>query len=83
MDLQAKPSEGSVLDLLSASLGDVPRVLLRDTALGETPSPLIQPNSPEMPAASNPGRLQVHGEIARGGTPVPCVGTARKAALLP
>jgi eukaryotic-like serine/threonine-protein kinase len=43
-------------------------VLLGDSELGERPGPLVQPGSPEMPAADDwPGRLQLLGEIARGG----------------
>jgi hypothetical protein len=43
-------------------------VLLRDSEIGDGPGPLVQPGSPEMPAAGDrPGRLQLLGEIARGG----------------
>ena len=65
---EAFPSSpsGGLLDTIAASLGGpVPRVLLRDTNPGEDPSPLVRPTSREMPAA--PGRLQLFGEIARGG----------------
>ena len=34
---------GSVLETISATVGRVPRVLLRDTAVGETPSPIVRP----------------------------------------
>ncbi len=62
----ASASSGGLLDTIAATLGgSVPRVLLRDTGAGEVPSPLVRPASPEMPAA--PGRLQLFGEIARGG----------------
>ena len=59
----------SVLASLAATVGSVPRVLLRDdTATGEPPSPLIQPSSPEMPdLPDRSARLQLFGEIARGG----------------
>ena len=58
----------SVLDTLAATLGPVPRVLLRDTEPATGPGPLVQPGSPEMPDAGRPpGRLQLLGEIARGG----------------
>src|SRR4051794_40143616 len=40
---------GRVLDSLAATVGPVPRVLLRDTATGEAPSPVVQPSSPEVP----------------------------------
>ena len=40
----------SVLASLAATVGSVPRVVLRDdTATGEPPSPMLQPSSPEMP----------------------------------
>ena len=53
---------------LSGSLPTVPRVILRDTELLADDDPLVQPNSPEMPAlADRPARLQLFGEIARGG----------------
>ena len=57
----------SVLSALANSLGDVPRVLLRDTEpVGLTP--LVHPSSPEMPddAPARP-RYQFLGEVARGG----------------
>jgi serine/threonine protein kinase len=54
-----------VLNTLAGSIGSVPRVLLRDTAPGEEPSPLVKPSSDEMP--EGPVRLQLFGEIARGG----------------
>ncbi len=59
----------SVLVSLAATVGSVPRVLLRDdTATGEPPSPLVQPGSPEMPdLPDRSARLQLFGEIARGG----------------
>ena len=57
---------GSVLESIAAMMGSVPRVLLRDTAPGEEPSPVIRPSSPEMPEGRSL-RLQFFGEIARGG----------------
>ena len=33
----------SVLETIGATIGGVPRVLLRDTAVGEEPSPIIRP----------------------------------------
>ena len=56
----------TVLAKLSASIGQVPRILLHDTTQGETPSPMVQPSSSEMPDARL-DRLQLFGEIARGG----------------
>ena len=55
-----------MLDSLAATVGPVPRLLLRDTAAEEEgPSPMIRPSSPEM--HGGPGRVQLFGEIARGG----------------
>jgi eukaryotic-like serine/threonine-protein kinase len=59
-----------VWDSIATSLGGLPRVLLRDTdADGEAPSePPSRPGSAEMPAPGRgPDRLQLLGEIARGG----------------
>jgi serine/threonine-protein kinase len=48
--------------------GEVPRVLLRDSDVGNGPGPVVQPGSPEMPAIGvRSERLQLLGEIARGG----------------
>jgi predicted Ser/Thr protein kinase len=55
------PAAGSVV----RALGAVP-VQLREPAT-EPPGPIERPGSPEMPAADPSRRLQVHGEIARGG----------------
>ncbi|MFI5454218.1 MAG: protein kinase [Isosphaerales bacterium] len=53
---------------LDRTLGGLPRVLLRDSELSEGPGLLVQPGSPEMPAIGDrSGRLQLLGEIARGG----------------
>lgn len=56
---------GGVLDSLASTIGAVPRVLLRDTAPWETPSPQVKPTSTEQPDGA--GRLLLFGEIARGG----------------
>jgi tetratricopeptide (TPR) repeat protein len=53
----------NVLDTIGATAGGVPRVLLRDTAVGETPSPIIRPSSGDDPTI----RYRIDGEIARGG----------------
>ena len=42
LDQPARP--GSVLETIGATIGAVPRVLLRDTAVGEEPSPIIRPD---------------------------------------
>src|SRR5271165_5415526 len=60
------PTTAGMLAALTATCGSgsVPQTLLRDT----DPGPLVLPGSPEMPAAGDrPGRLQLLGEIARGG----------------
>ena len=52
----------------AATLGSIPRVLLPDTEEGHDGSPLVQPSSSEIPAARRPpARVQLLGEIARGG----------------
>jgi tetratricopeptide (TPR) repeat protein len=53
----------SVLDTIGATIGGVPRVLLRDTAVGETPSPMIRPSNGDDSSI----RYRIDGEIARGG----------------
>ncbi len=53
----------SVLDTIGATIGAVPRVLLRDTSVGETPSPIIRPSNGDDPSI----RYRIDGEIARGG----------------
>ncbi len=59
---------GQVLESLARSMGTIPRVLLPDTAAGETELAITQPSSDEMPApAERGGRYQLFGEIARGG----------------
>jgi serine/threonine-protein kinase len=59
-------SAGSgVLDTIAQSIGRVPRVLLRDTAPGETPGPVIRP--PGALADDRSTRYRIDGEIARGG----------------
>ncbi len=58
----------SILDSIAATLGPVPRVLLRDTTVGRTRPRRSSSASTEMPAAAGGGgRLQLLGEIARGG----------------
>ncbi len=55
-----------VLDSIAASIGAVPRVLLRDTAPGEEPSPIVRPQGGAA-AADFSIRYRIDGEIARGG----------------
>jgi eukaryotic-like serine/threonine-protein kinase len=57
----------SVLEALTATVGPVPRVLLRETDPGTEPA-VARPSSPEMPAPEDrSARLRLLGEIARGG----------------
>ena len=59
----------SVLAPIAAAVGPVPRVLLRDTDTGpETPVVRVGGDTPPRhPDPSGSGRLQILGEIARGG----------------
>jgi serine/threonine protein kinase len=60
-------SRAGALGTLAESLGDVPRVLLRDHER-EGDTPVSRPASPELPARDSvSGRYQLLGEIARGG----------------
>ena len=57
-----------VLETLTATSGPMPRVLLPDTGGGDDDAPLVRPASEEMPPpADRPARVQLLGEIARGG----------------
>jgi serine/threonine-protein kinase len=64
----APPRAGSVLEALAASLPEVPHVHLREPAT-EGVTPVNLPDFPAMPVATAapPARLQLVGEIARGG----------------
>jgi eukaryotic-like serine/threonine-protein kinase len=56
------------LTTLDKAIGGLPLVLLHDSDLPDGTGPLVQPASPEMPAPCHrSGRLQLLGEIARGG----------------
>jgi Flp pilus assembly protein TadD len=58
----------NALATLDKSLGGLPMMLLRDSAMEAGAGPLVQPGSTEMPPVKNrTGRLQLLGEIARGG----------------
>ena len=59
------PAARGVLDTIAATIGPVPRVLLRDTEAEPERPRVSRPASPEVPDA--PGRYQFLGEIARGG----------------
>ena len=53
-----------ILDTIALSIGPVPRVLLRDTAPGEAPGPIVRANGNGADASI---RYRIDGEIARGG----------------
>jgi eukaryotic-like serine/threonine-protein kinase len=61
--LNGPPGPGSVLETISATIGHVPRVMLRDTAFGEEPSPIVRPLHETDPTL----RYRIDGEITRGG----------------
>ncbi len=58
-----------VLDAIAATIGPVPRVLLRDTAPGEEPGPIVRPQGGD---GDRSIRYRIDGEIAarrHGGRP--------------
>src|SRR6516162_1843854 len=59
-----EPAGPGALDSIAQSIGPVPRVLLRDTAPGETPGPIVRPDATD---ADPSIRYRIDGEIARGG----------------
>ena len=59
-----EPAGPGVLETIAQSIGTVPRVLLRDTAPGETPGPVVRPDATD---ADPSIRYRIDGEIARGG----------------
>src|SRR5690242_14734161 len=64
------PAEGnpSTLARLAKTLADVPRVHLRDDEPFSDSGPVVRPSSAEMPGPSDRlARLQLLGEVARGG----------------
>ena len=62
------PASSSVLAAFGEAFGKIPTVLLRDTDSTSEPGPVIRPSSTEIPdAADRSARLQLFGEIARGG----------------
>ena len=60
-----EPTAAGVMETLAASIGPVPRVLLRDTAPGEPPGPILRPQADDDHDRSI--RYRIDGEIARGG----------------
>ena len=62
------PASSSVLASFGEAFGNIPQVLLRDADSITDPGPVIRPSSPEIPDPSErSARLQLFGEIARGG----------------
>ena len=57
-------SPGSVLDSIAATFGSVPRVLLCDTSVGETPSPIVRPGLSR-------ARMNIHRSARRSRRVVP------------
>ena len=64
----ATGGSGTTREMTGLSRETMPRVLLPDTDGGATPAPLVKPSSDEMPSmADRPPRVELLGEIARGG----------------
>jgi serine/threonine-protein kinase len=64
----AATSAPGALARLAETLADIPRVQLRDTEALTEPGPVVRPSSAETPDPSDRlGRLQLLGEVARGG----------------
>jgi eukaryotic-like serine/threonine-protein kinase len=62
------PASSSVLAAFGEAFGNIPPVLLRDAESITEPGPVIRPSSTEIPdVADRSARLQLFGEIARGG----------------
>ncbi len=62
------PASSSVLKSFGDAFGKIPPVLLRDADSVTDPAPVIRPLSEEIPdPADRSARLQIFGEIARGG----------------
>ena len=61
-------AEGGVLKTLAEVVGDLSQVLLRDAEPRDAHDFVVRPGSPELPeGVDRPSRLQLFGEIARGG----------------
>ena len=61
-------SAPGALTKLAETIANVPRVNLRDTEPFTGPGPIVRPSSAEMPSPTDrPARLQLLGEVARGG----------------
>jgi serine/threonine-protein kinase len=59
-----QPATAGVLETIAQTIGPVPRVLLRDTAPGEAPGPIVRPDGN---GSDSSIRYRIDGEIARGG----------------
>ncbi len=65
---QIVTGHGGVIDSIEATVGPVPRVLLRDPSSIEFPSPIVKPTGSEpSESKATARRLHIFGEIARGG----------------
>ena len=62
------PASSSIVAAFGEAFGEIPPVLLRDADSVTEPGPMIRPSSDQIPApAEQTARLQLFGEIARGG----------------
>ena len=59
------PAGAGILDTIAHGIGTITRVLLRDTAPGEEPGPIVR--RPDADDADTSIRYRIDGEIARGG----------------
>jgi hypothetical protein len=64
-NVRFEPAGDGVLATIAQSIGPVSRVLLRDTAPGEKPGPIVRP--PASDVDDRTIRYRIDGEIARGG----------------
>ena len=68
MTITFGPASSSVLASLGQAFGNIPPILLRDADSVTDPDQVIRPSSSEIPnPADRSARLQLFGEIARGG----------------
>lgn len=68
MTITFGPASSSVLASLGEAFGNIPPILLRDADSVTEPDQVIRPSSAEIPdPADRSARLQLFGEIARGG----------------
>src|SRR5262249_51928864 len=59
-----EPTSQGALATIAQAIGPVPRVVLRDTAPGETPGSIVRPGGHDEDSST---RYRIDGEIARGG----------------